>query len=406
MKIFVVGNINAGKSFLIKKLVSIFPLYKILAIDEFRKSFGDGTLEKEMEIRKLFAKAILQEEDAIIEYSGGTTITHLFIDNLDANSFIVIEVSTDVETCLERIQYKDFSKIPYPKFDETLDNTIKRLDQEFKNGAISVAFKNKYLKKFLVDSHDDMNEFPFLQYELAFKIRSLFNDGQHCLVAFGSLGRGDMSKESDIDLFLLTQRKVNEVLKQLKTCFPNDVEWIVQKDFIAGYYGDQLIEVKVVKRIEDMQLFYVKSEIKERNKTILLGDVAFEKKLSENVDSYKEDFAGEFEYTLARLTYYVKSLERVRLKQDEYKFFFHNNIVIHEYVRVCYFLHNRRSFAYLPKNALQYVDENTLKSMVFNLGDNMNDHKAIIIQITEDILPKAREYLSTLKNTPNERKEK
>ena len=110
MKIFILGNINSGKSYVITKLKNIFPNYQILTIDNYRIKYADGSLEKELETRKLFADDILKYDNAIIEFSGGKTITDLFINELKVNSFIIIEVYEDVNVCIKRIKDKDFQK--------------------------------------------------------------------------------------------------------------------------------------------------------------------------------------------------------------------------------------------------------------------------------------------------------
>ena len=128
MKIFVVGNINAGKSFLVDKLTSIFQDYKVLKIDEYRKMYADGSFVKEQETRKIFTSDILMKyEDAIIEFSGGQTISSLFIDQLEPNSFIVIEVIADIKTCIDSDWIKILVQIPYPEFSEVnVRHSIKR----------------------------------------------------------------------------------------------------------------------------------------------------------------------------------------------------------------------------------------------------------------------------------------
>jgi len=398
MKIFVVGNINSGKSHVVKQLTEVFPDYQILAIDEYRIAKGDGSLEKEHEIRKMFAHDIICAKDAIIEFSGGQNITRLFIDNLDINSFLVIEVLEDVNVCLQRIKDKDFSKIPYPKFDEKIDQTIIRLDQEFKDNAIDIAFESKYLKKYKVKSSERIEELPLKQYEMTIMIREMFMGGDYRLVAFGSLGRGEMSKTSDVDLFLMTKESVAKVLERLQSQFPVETECAVQKNMIAVYYQDQLAEVKVVDQLEAMQLFYIKSEIKDRTKTILIGDKTFIDSFNSVLDAYKFDFTEEFEYTLARLIYYVKSLNRIRLKGDDYMFFFHNNIVIHEYIRLSYFMHDQRSYAYLPRKALSYIDEETFSKMIYKCGDNQQEHQVRIIEITNRLVKEAGLYLKSIKH--------
>ena len=39
MKIFVLGNINAGKSYAIERLCKLLPDYTVLQIDEYRKKY-------------------------------------------------------------------------------------------------------------------------------------------------------------------------------------------------------------------------------------------------------------------------------------------------------------------------------------------------------------------------------
>ena len=48
MRLFVVGNISSGKSYFIDKIKPLLPNYHILKIDEYRKSYCDGSLEKEI----------------------------------------------------------------------------------------------------------------------------------------------------------------------------------------------------------------------------------------------------------------------------------------------------------------------------------------------------------------------
>lgn len=46
MRLFVLGNINSGKSFLVEKLKKVFPNYHVLKIDDYRIQNCDGTIEK------------------------------------------------------------------------------------------------------------------------------------------------------------------------------------------------------------------------------------------------------------------------------------------------------------------------------------------------------------------------
>ena len=387
-----VGNINAGKSFLVKKLKKKFEDYPVLSIDDYRMVYGDGSIQKEVELRKIFANDILSKKNAIIEFSGGETISSLFIDKIRDNSVIVFELHEKADLCIERIKFKDFSKIPYPKFEEKITETIKRLDNEFKENMINNNFKNKIIKKYKFNTYYDLlEELPLKQYEILIKLVDAFEGKYNNLYAFGSLGSGTININSDIDLFLITEKSIEEVVKDLKPLF-KDAEYIVQKNQIAVFVEDQLLEINVIKSVFDSQLYYLKSEIKNVEKTVLLGGEKLINSLNNIIANKQDDFLDEFDYTIARLKYYTKSLERIIKKNDRYKFYFHNNIVIHEIVRLKYFMSGERKFNYLPKYVDKYIELNTIKSLQFDLKDNMVKHVEVIKEIVDNVLKDATDY--------------
>lgn len=394
MRIFVVGNINAGKTQVVNQLIELFPNYTVISIDQYRMQYSDGTLEQEEKTQQKFANDIIATEDAIIEYSGGSKITNLFINDLRRNSFVVIEVMEDVNICLERIRLKDFSKIPYPKFDEKLEDTILRLDKEYKNNCIKTNFIDKYIHKYNIKSNCDLNTLPLKQYEIAINIANLFSHKNCGLISYGSMGRGELSEYSDVDLFLLCDKGLDYAIEQLKTLYTsNQVEWIVQKNQIDIYLDDQLIEITVIKSIEEISLFYIKSEIKNVSKTILLDTGYLLHKLESLVNNHIDDFGNEVTYTIERLKYYVKSLSRVKKKQDLYKYYFHTNIVIHEYLRLSYFLHGKREYSYLPKNGMNYISDTEWSILKYDIGDDQSRHISEVKQLADQIIRQTIQYM-------------
>jgi len=391
MRIFVVGNINVGKSFVIDKLSKIFKSYVIISIDGYRRIYGDGTLEKEYHAREKFIESILKHEDCIVEYSGGKTITDLFIDKLKTNSFIVFEIIEKVEVCLKRISSKDFSKTPYPKFSESLENTIIRLDQEYKSGCIQENFKDKYLKKFDLNSSVEISSLPLCQYELAIKISTILYDSKDTLIAYGSLARDMLTQYSDLDLFLITNKSVCQIHDTLKAHF-RESKFIIQRNQIDLYNQQQLVELTVLNDITDIRKYYSSGLITNVRKTLLFGDSTVLNILSEYSIMSNDNFLEEFEYTISRLDYYCESLKRLIPKMDEYKYYFHSNIVIHEYVRLEYFISGGRAFAYLPKNATRIVSENTLNQMVYQFGDDQLQHYERLRLLVDSLIDKSVLY--------------
>ena len=67
MRLFVVGNISSGKSYFIDKIKPLLPNYHILKIDEYRKSYCDGSLEKEIQMWIDFPNEIIKHNNVIVE---------------------------------------------------------------------------------------------------------------------------------------------------------------------------------------------------------------------------------------------------------------------------------------------------------------------------------------------------
>jgi hypothetical protein len=396
MKIFVLGNINSGKSYVVSKLKKIFPDYPVLAIDEYRINHSNGSIDSELKTRNLFANDILKHNNAIIEYSGGSMITNLFINELKINSFIIIEVTEDVNVCLKRIQNKDFSKIPYPIFEESLEDTIIRLDKEFKNDSVKTNFKDKFLHRFKISSIDDLSILPLKQYAEALKISNHLQNGYKAIVLYGSLGRRKMNQNSDLDIFLYTDKSINAVYEDLLFIYP-DSKFLFLKNQIVIYYEDQLIELSIISNLDDIQLYYVKSEIKNIKKTILLGYDQYHEQIENIVENYKENLVVEFMYTMQRLEYFNLSLKRLIKKQDDYKYFFHTNIIIHEYIRLTYFMTGKREYSYLPVDALNYISHDVFQKLIYNVGDDKFKHSKSVNSLVRQILEQASLYLITLK---------
>jgi len=91
-----------------------------------------------------------------------------------------------------------------------------------------------------------------------------------------------------------------------------------------------------------------------------------------------------------RLMYFVMSLENIAQKGDDYKFFFHNNIIIHEIARLLYFQTGNRERDYLPLNALRYFEDAdiNISELIYDFKKDKKQHIAIIKQYVSMLLKK------------------
>lgn len=396
MRIFVVGNINSGKSYTVKKLSQIFPDYPVLAIDQYRIKYADGSIEKEEATRKRFANDIIQNKDAIIEFTGGSNITDLFMDKIRQNSSVVLEIKANIGDCLKRIEDKDFSIIPYPTYTETIEETIIRLDRLFISKMIDSNFNRVALKHFVITSDYDVQTLPLRQCEHAIKIADSFENMSVALFSFGSLSNVSLNRYSDVDLFIKTYMPVDSIMHVVKNLYPK-TKTIIQQNQIALYEGEDLIEINVISDLIEAQLFYCNSEVMDIEKTILLNEEGLLEGLTKLVETYDYDVNIKITKTLSRLSYYYCSLPRIKQKGDLYKYFFHTNILIHEYVRLNYLLKGYTAFSYLPKQATKYIDKATIQTLIYNLDDDISMHLSKIKPFIETVIKQANMYLSKVK---------
>ncbi len=389
MKLFVVGNISAGKSYFIEKIKPLLPNYSVLKIDEYRKANCDGSLEKELEMWNDFPKEIMKYNDVIVELSGGGKVADNAISLLEDNSFIVIYIDTDSNTCIDRSKKKNFNETPYPReFNESIEETINRLGIDFEQQINSKW--TKALKIIKVKSNDDPTKLALPQYHELFKLKEVLSNVKGSLFTFGSTGRGTMNNSSDVDTYFLTDETKEDLHAILSKEF--DSVHIMQDEFVIRE-NDILLEMNYINDIKDAYYFYSTGFITNPSKTILKDDFNIIDDLVK-ASKIEPDKKAIVSFTIERLDYYVESLKRLILKNDEYKYYFHNNIVVHEYIRLKAFLKDEFAYNYLPHNAKQYLSEEEWNNILYSFGDNQSTHYEVVRKMSAEIISEIkRKYI-------------
>lgn len=137
MKILVFGNIGSGKSTLSSVLSDKLNEFELVAIDDFRKRYGDGTMEAEQVAKRNFYGAIVPEKNQIIEVMGaGDTGEALFetMQSLPEQKLIII-LKTPLEECLLRLKERQWV-VPYPAPSEKAFSLAKETDPLIRSGAM------------------------------------------------------------------------------------------------------------------------------------------------------------------------------------------------------------------------------------------------------------------------------
>ncbi len=136
MKILAFGNIGSGKTTLLNKLREVFP-WKIIAIDDFRKKYGDSSKEKELVAQEHFFEAITTNENQFIECIGVGKVSEelfTFLSKTD-EELICLKLIVPKEICRARLESRIWD-IPFPQPLEKVNPLIERTEQRINGGGI------------------------------------------------------------------------------------------------------------------------------------------------------------------------------------------------------------------------------------------------------------------------------
>ncbi len=117
MKILLFGNIGSGKTTIAKELSQNSEQWTYLAVDDFRREIGDGSIKGDAKAKSAFVKSISHDEQPqLIECTGlGRLGSSVFrrLQKYDG-PLIVMVLKVAVTCCEQRIEKRDWD-IPFPK---------------------------------------------------------------------------------------------------------------------------------------------------------------------------------------------------------------------------------------------------------------------------------------------------
>lgn len=115
MKVMIFGNLASGKSYLANKILGDISKMEYLSIDDFRKKFGNGSMEREIVAKQKFLDCIQANELQLIEATGlGDTGEYIAkkLHQSEELKYIII-LKTPLEVCLSRLKNRIWN-VPYP----------------------------------------------------------------------------------------------------------------------------------------------------------------------------------------------------------------------------------------------------------------------------------------------------
>jgi broad-specificity NMP kinase len=163
MKILLFGSIAAGKTEIAKKVFRKYPHFTYIAIDDFRRKFGNGTIETERKAQAKFLKAINKDAYQIIEASGFGILGWQLFEILSKSNEIVLIVIFYIEKSIiyERLKNRIWD-IPFPYAQNNLDEIISSINNRVISGEIQNTWFKRQNTHFLQVRNKDANTNAFI----------------------------------------------------------------------------------------------------------------------------------------------------------------------------------------------------------------------------------------------------
>ncbi len=129
MKILLFGDIASGKTTISKQIIQNYNNFELIAIDDFRRKYGDYTMLGEKTALDKFIKNIKPNKNQIIEASGVGKLSNKIyerIRNYNESVFLIILV-VPIQLIYERIKERTWD-IPFPGKQEKLNDIIESIN--------------------------------------------------------------------------------------------------------------------------------------------------------------------------------------------------------------------------------------------------------------------------------------
>ena len=159
MKIFLFGSIAAGKTVIAKEIINTHGDFTYIAIDDFRRKHGDGSMKKEFLTRQKFIESIQPVRNQVVEASGlgelGYEITQKA--SFMEEAILVVIIYLEENLIKKRLEKRKWD-IPFPGGKSKLEIIIKDINKGIESNEILLQWsklKNACLIKTRNQTADD-----------------------------------------------------------------------------------------------------------------------------------------------------------------------------------------------------------------------------------------------------------
>lgn len=171
MKIFVFGNVGAGKTSIVATLKKSL-MFEVLAIDDFRRQYGDYTKEGELLARRKFFNSVVPDKNQIIESIGvgkvGDDLFELIKDGTEQIICLIVKVPKEV--CFERLSHRVWD-IPFHLPLENVKSLVERTHIGIENEYIQHKWGELKNILFIIKENQTKDDFEDLVSQVLHKVK-------------------------------------------------------------------------------------------------------------------------------------------------------------------------------------------------------------------------------------------
>lgn len=143
MKIIVMGNVGSGKTTLISSMLEHYQ-WDVVSIDDYRRSFGNGTRETELLARQNFAAGVISTCNQFVECTGFGEVSDSLFKKLQASNEPLVCLILDVplKICRDRLALRKWD-VPFTAPLDGLSRFMEKVDAKIQSGESENEWKSK-----------------------------------------------------------------------------------------------------------------------------------------------------------------------------------------------------------------------------------------------------------------------